>query len=77
MIYGKSYNPLSWLDMTWEQRTTYLNAKYNWHRWFAWYPICLNDGRIAWLQNIERKVTFERFHYEQIWIKNKQYRIVV
>lgn len=26
-----------------------------WHTWFAWYPTWLADGRIAWLQTIERR----------------------
>jgi len=26
-----------------------------WHKWFAWIPVRLLDGRVAWIQNIERK----------------------
>ena len=25
-----------------------------WHDWFAWYPVCLLDGRVAWLQKVQR-----------------------
>jgi len=28
---------------------------YGWHSWFAWHPVLLNDGRMAWLETIERK----------------------
>lgn len=28
-----------------------------WHRWFAWRPVILNDGRLAWLRWLERRVT--------------------
>jgi hypothetical protein len=26
-----------------------------WHDWFAWYPVRLEDGGMAWLHEIERK----------------------
>lgn len=25
-----------------------------WHDWFAWRPVTLRDGRVAWLENVER-----------------------
>jgi len=25
-----------------------------WHLWFAWRPVSLNDGRVAWLSFVER-----------------------
>ena len=31
--------------------------KYKWQKWFAWFPVKLDDGRKAWLINIERKYT--------------------
>lgn len=27
----------------------------NWHKWFAWYPISVDDGVIVWLEHVERK----------------------
>ena len=27
-----------------------------WHRWFAWFPVMLPDGRTAWLCWVERRV---------------------
>jgi hypothetical protein len=26
-----------------------------WHHWFAWYPVKLLDGRVAWLETVERR----------------------
>jgi hypothetical protein len=26
-----------------------------WHPWFAWYWVDLDDGRTAWLETVERK----------------------
>ncbi len=28
----------------------------NWHRWFAWRPVKLNDERWCWLESIERRI---------------------
>jgi hypothetical protein len=25
------------------------------HRWFAWYPVTLRNGRLVWLRFVERK----------------------
>lgn len=33
-----------------------------WHDWFAWHPIRIND-EIVWLETVERKRTGEK----QIW----------
>lgn len=29
-----------------------------WHRWYAWYPVRLIDGRLVWLQRVERRIYF-------------------
>jgi hypothetical protein len=30
--------------------------KWQWHQWFAWYPVRLDDtGKYAWLRTIKRK----------------------
>jgi hypothetical protein len=26
-----------------------------WHRWFAWHPVVLPDGRLPWLRWLERR----------------------
>jgi hypothetical protein len=26
-----------------------------WHTWFAWRPVVLSDGRIAWFHRIQRR----------------------
>lgn len=33
----------------------------NWHRFFAWYPVRINDHECAWLEMVERK-------YEQVYL---------
>ena len=35
----------------------YHEAKKHWHTWFAWWPVVLVDGRRAWWQYVERRVT--------------------
>lgn len=29
---------------------------HKWFKWYAWKPVMLNNGGIAWLETIERKV---------------------
>lgn len=41
--------------MIWGQTTAdRQHRERSWHRWFAWYPVVLQDGRTAWLQTVER-----------------------
>lgn len=35
---------------------------YDWHRWFAFWPVRLEDGRRAWLRTVERKLVYTRVH---------------
>jgi len=34
------------------------NNKKVWHLWFAWVPVRLDDGRIVWLELVERKYSY-------------------
>ena len=36
---------------------------WDWNRWFAWYPIVINDERV-WLEYVERKLTFESWAWQ-------------
>lgn len=27
----------------------------NWHDWFAWRPVRINENEVAWLETVERK----------------------
>lgn len=36
---------------TWEHRNERCRE---WHSWFAWRPVGLIDGRLAWLEVVER-----------------------
>jgi hypothetical protein len=27
----------------------------DWHKWFAWRPVVILDGRIAWLETVQRR----------------------
>ena len=47
----------------------------SWHRWFAWHPVRLNDGKLCWLKYVNRVYQMERdeegitrikLHYERI-----------
>ena len=44
-----------------------IKNKYNWHDWFAWYPIKLTDqsdnvyGEIIWLEKVERRMECDDF----------------
>lgn len=37
-----------------------------WHPYFAWLPVRLNDNRCAWLQTVERKGTF---HEDRMYLQ--------
>ena len=36
-----------------------LKAEAGWHKWFAWHPVTLIDGRIAFLETVERQTVIE------------------
>ncbi len=44
MIWGRTKEEERWITTTW-------------NRWFAWYPVRLTDGRMAWLVVVERRWT--------------------
>jgi hypothetical protein len=27
-----------------------------WHDWFAWYPVRIDESRIVWLETVKRKI---------------------
>lgn len=29
-----------------------------WHWWFAWYPVLLEDSRVLWFQRVQRRVEY-------------------
>lgn len=37
-----------------------------WHVWFAWYPVHLEDGQWAWLQRVRRNITCGFCLYEVV-----------
>ena len=30
-----------------------------WHKWFAWYPVTLEDGRFVWWQWVNKRTAIE------------------
>lgn len=38
-----------------------------WKKWFAWFPVKLENGDWAWLQYLERR-HYESMFYERWWI---------
>ena len=48
MIYGKTTQEL-------------LDEACRWKPWFAWYPVCLDDGRRVWMERVERRTVFGRY----------------
>lgn len=36
-------------------------ASQEWHSWFAWYPVYLNEDAWAWLCNVDRRRTETEF----------------
>lgn len=35
-----------------------IDAKSQWHTWFAWYPVRVGHRDCRWLERVERKGTF-------------------
>jgi hypothetical protein len=29
-----------------------------WHEWFAWYPVYVSNTEIAWLEKVQRRLTY-------------------
>ena len=42
--------------MVWGRKDSTRPNLREWHSWFAWRPVCLEDGRWAWLCRLERKM---------------------
>lgn len=47
------------------------NRKQQWHKWFAWRPIRLNENDCRWLEYVERKINYSfgdvsRIHYREL-----------
>jgi hypothetical protein len=42
--------------LTWQEK---LEAREQWHRWFAWRPVRVATRDCRWLEYIERKITHE------------------
>ena len=47
-----------------------------WNRWFAWYPVRMNDRQCAWLEYIERRMIGGRVseNFYNIWPGTWVYR---
>jgi len=51
--------------MIWgKTRKEFNDRRENWHKWFAWRPIILDDGRWAWLQFVQRKILYSNWTIE-------------
>jgi hypothetical protein len=38
----------------------------SWHPWYAWYPVRLDDGRLAWFEWVLRKQCYEWGYYHGV-----------
>lgn len=43
----------------WGQKVT------KWHDWFAWYPVSVENNKVAWLETVQRKARFD--DYGALW----------
>ena len=43
---------MKWSGETEEQRMV---REYEWHKWFAWFPVQMPDGTWVWLEHVERR----------------------
>jgi len=39
-------------------------AQKQWHDWFAWRPVTLTNGQVAWLETVSRK---RHAYYSDLW----------
>lgn len=39
----------------WRNIDAIIDYRTKWHRWFAWYPVRIDDYRLAWLCFVKRK----------------------
>lgn len=37
---------------------------YNWHDWFAWFPVSTQDGQLVWLKTVQRRMKKDA---RQVW----------
>lgn len=49
---------MKWKVETWNEKKARLSE---WHTWFAWHPVSVDEGVYVWLKRIERLGRFSRF----------------
>lgn len=59
-----------------QRAATALERYRRWHRWFAWRPVRLEDGRIAFLETVERRGVFYYTSYPLCLVKEDDEVIV-
>ena len=52
-----------------------INARKDWHEWFAWYPVTLDGSDCRWLETVERRGNhnFKGLYRESYW--DYEYRV--
>ena len=57
-----------------------LKAEAGWHKWFAWHPVMLIDGRTAFLETVERQTVkqFTEYGFKVLYgyVSDPQYRAI-
>ena len=43
--------------------------KPTWEKWFAWYPVRINDKQLAWLEIVERNEIVKTYATQDDWTR--------
>jgi len=55
--------------LTNEEYMDRLEAKRQWHDWFAWRPVTLTNGQVAWLETVSRRwATLDELYASPRWV---------
>lgn len=59
--------------------TTKYSKKFNWHKWFAWFPVNIGDDKMLWWERVERRKQANRefIYWEYKLIKKPKNKKIV
>lgn len=63
--------------MRWQREELKAGVTKEWHRWFAWYPINLPDGKSVWFERVWRRTLLKEVPYYGWGILQNGYTLAV
>jgi len=58
-------------------KQTYKDPTTNWFKWFAWFPVRVNDNECIWLEYVERLQIPSTYATQDDWTRYKYREIYI